>query len=150
MSSSFKSQGNFLEEDESKPFSRKRVRRTVKKLHALAQKTKDLRLSALALSVRYTAKGHFDAVVTGIDKMLSDLHKENDMDLKVKEDCEDDRNKNTKLAKNKAYAMDEQTAIIVRKKAEIDAKTAEIARLTQEKEDTKNQRDQAVVDRAKE
>merc|ERR1719311_1196374 len=46
--------------------------------------------------------------------------------------------------------MDEQTAIIVRKKAEIEAKTAEIARLTQEKEDLKGQRDQAVVDRAKE
>merc|ERR1719201_2409669 len=150
MSSYFESQGNFLQEDDSKPFSHKRVRQSASHLHKLAKKTKDLRLTALALSVRYTSKGHFDAVVTGIDKMLSDLHKENDMDLKVKEDCEEDRNKNTKLAKNKAYAMDEQTAIIVRKKAEIDAKTQEIARLTQEKKDLMAQRDSATVDRAKE
>merc|ERR1719313_686397 len=126
MSSSFKSQGNFLQEDEGRAFSRTRQRRAIKTLRKTAQKTGDMRLSALALSIRYTTKGHFDVIVGGIDKMLSDLHKENDMDLKVKEDCEADRDKNTKMAKNKAYAMDEQTAIIVRKKAGIEAKTAEI------------------------
>merc|ERR1719421_704038 len=72
------------------------------------------------------------------------------MDLKVKEDCENDRDKNTKMAKNLAYAIDTETSIIVRKKAEIDAKEAEIARLKQEKKDLMLQRDQATVDRAKE
>merc|ERR1719421_2553722 len=60
------------------------------------------------------------------------------MDLKVKEDCENDRDKNTKMAKNLAYAIDTETSIIVRKKAEIE-----------EKEDLMVQRDQATVDRAK-
>merc|ERR1719217_1938097 len=71
------------------------------------------------------------------------------MDLKVKEDCEADRDKNTKLAKNKAYAIDTQTSIIVRAKAAIDAKTAEIERLTTEKKDLMTQRDTATTDRAK-
>merc|ERR1719199_2093056 len=124
MSSSFKSQGNFfLQEDDSKPYSRSRV--------------------------RYAAK-HFDKVVDGIDKMMADLHKENDMDLKVKEDCENDRDKNTKMSKNAAYAIDTQTAIIVRKKAAIDAKMAEIARLTEEKQNLMTQRDEATVARQNE
>merc|ERR1719486_121680 len=95
------------------------------------------------------SRGHFDEVVEGIDKIISDLHKENDMDLKVKEDCENDRNKNTKMAKNAAYNIDQETAIIVRKEAEIDAKNAEIARLTSEKKDLQLQRDEATVNRAK-
>merc|ERR1719387_2194180 len=98
----------------------------------------------------FRAKGHFDEVVDGIDKIISDLHKENDMDLKVKEDCENDRNSNTKMAKNAAYEIDGQTALIVRKEAEIDAKNAEIARLTDEKKELNLQRDEATVNRAKE
>merc|ERR1719389_84415 len=149
MSSSFKSQGNFLQEDEDRAFARARQRRAIKTLRKTAQKTGDMRLSALAFSIRYTTKGHFDVIVEGIEKMLSDLHKENDMDLKVKEDCEADRDKNTKLAKNKAYAIDTQTSEIVRQKAAIDAKTAEIERLTQEKADLMKQRDESTVNRAK-
>merc|ERR1719311_1670748 len=94
--------------------------------------------------------GHFDEVVDGIEKIISDLHKENDMDLKVKEDCEDDRNSNTKMAKNSAYEIDTETALIVRKEAEIDAKNAEIARLQDEKKELQLQRDEATVNRAKE
>merc|ERR1719387_3290560 len=98
----------------------------------------------------FRAKGHFDEVVDGIDKIISDLHKENDMDLKVKEDCENDRNSNTKMAKNAAYEIDGETALIVRKEAEIDAKNAEISRLTDEKKELNLQRDEATVNRAKE
>merc|ERR550537_1155570 len=72
------------------------------------------------------------------------------MDLKVKEDCENDRNKNTKIAKNNAYNIDEQTAIIVRQEAAIEAKNAEIARLQEEKKELNLQRDEATVDRRKE
>merc|ERR1719379_987765 len=120
-------------------------------IRKLAKKHQDVRLAALSVSMIFGAKskGHFDEVTKGIDKIISDLHKENDMDLKVKEDCEDDRNKNTKMAKNAAYDIDEQTAIVVRKEAEIDAKNAEIARLQQEKKDTMLQRDEATVDRRK-
>merc|ERR1719321_934386 len=93
--------------------------------------------------------GHFDEVVKGVEKIISDLHKENDMDLKVKEDCENDRNSNTKMAKNAAYDIDTQTALIVRKESLIDAKNAEIARLQDEKKELKLQRDEATVNRQK-
>merc|ERR1719235_221393 len=120
-------------------------------IRKLAKKHQDVRLAALSVSMIFGAKskGHFDEVTKGIDKIISDLHKENDMDLKVKEDCEDDRNKNTKMAKNAAYDIDEQTAIVVRKEAEIDAKNAEIARLQEEKKELNLQRDEATVDRRK-
>merc|ERR1719301_229219 len=148
MSSSFKSQGNLLQVGEVE--QQCRARKAAAKLRELSQKHHDVRLAALSVSVMFRAKGHFDEVVDGIDKIISDLHKENDMDLKVKEDCENDRNKNTKMAKNAAYDIDEQTAIIVRQKAAIEAKEAEIARLQQEKKDTMLQRDEATVTRNKE
>merc|ERR1719201_1628470 len=149
MSSSFKSQGNLLQENTE--VMKKRARAASKQIRELAKKHKDFRLAALAVSISFGARtgGHFDSVVKGIDGILSDLHKENDMDLKVKEDCENDRNKNTKMAKNAAYDIDEQTAIIVRQKAEIDAKNAEIARLQEEKKELNLQRDEATVDRRK-
>merc|ERR1719163_387028 len=148
MSSSYESQGNLLQVDDTEHHSR--VKKAAAKLRELSQKHHDVRLAALSVSVMFRAKGHFDEVVDGIDKIISDLHKENDMDLKVKEDCENDRNKNTKMAKNAAYEIDQETAIIVRKEAEIDAKNAEIARLTGEKESLKLQRDESVINRAKE
>jgi len=148
MSSSFKSQGNLLQVGEAE--QQCRARKAADHLRDLAGKHQDVRLAALAVSMRFRAKGHFDEVVEGIDKIISDLHKENDMDLKVKEDCEDDRNSNTKMAKNAAYEIDTETALIVRKEAEIDAKNAEIARLQDEKKELQLQRDEATVNRAKE
>merc|ERR1719421_1251274 len=71
------------------------------------------------------------------------------MDLKTKEDCENDRSKNTKISKNAAYEIDQATSIIVRKEASTEAKNAEIARLTQEKKDLNLQRDEATVERRK-
>merc|ERR1719409_2156120 len=148
MSSSYESQGNLLQVDDGEHHSR--VKKAAAKLRELSQKHHDVRLAALSVSVMFRAKGHFDEVVDGIDKIISDLHKENDMDLKVKEDCEDDRNSNTKMAKNSAYEIDTETSLIVRKEAEIDAKNAEIARLQDEKKDLQLQRDEATVNRAKE
>merc|ERR1719387_1469374 len=141
MSSSFASQtAMLLQEDNSR--MQCLAGNVAQHIRKLAEKHQDVRLAALSVSMIFGArtKGHFDEVTKGIDKIISDLHKENDMDLKVKEDCENDRNKNTKMAKNAAYDIDEQTAIVVRKEAEIDAKNAEIARLQQEKKDTMLQR----------
>merc|ERR1719399_1005713 len=104
-----------------------RVNRASQHVRKLAEKHKSARLAMLAVDMKFRAKGKFDKVVDGIEKIMSDLHKENDEDLKVKEDCENDRNSNTLMAKNMAYAIDDQTALVVRKEAEIDAKNSEIA-----------------------
>jgi len=148
MSSSFSSQTALLQVDEAR--NECRAQRATSHIRKLAAKHKDVKLAALAVSMMFKTRGHFDEVVSGIDKMISDLHKENDMDLKVKEDCEADRNSHTKMAKNAAYEIDGETALIVRKEAEIDAKNAEIARLTDEKKELNLQRDEATVNRAKE
>merc|ERR1719498_1362221 len=152
MSSSFKSQGNMLlQEGQEAAQQRQRVRNAAGIVRNLAAKHTDMRLAALAVSMTFNAraKGHFDEVVKGIDEIIEDLHKENDMDLKTKEDCENDRSKNTKISKNAAYEIDQATSVIVRKEASTDAKNAEIARLNQEKKDLNLQRDEATVDRRK-
>merc|ERR1719408_564552 len=149
MSSSFKSQGNLMQLGQAEQ-QQCRARKAAEHIRMLAGKHQDVRLAALSVSMRFRAKGHFDEVVDGIDKIISDLHKENDMDLKVKEDCENDRNSNTKMAKNAAYEIDVETALIVRKEAEIDAKNAEIARLQDEKKELQLKRDEATANRAKE
>merc|ERR1719443_2320017 len=150
MSSSFKSQtgGALLLEETARQMCQKR--NAAAHIRSLAEKHNDVRLAALSVSMMiHRTGGHFDEVVDGIEKIISDLHKENDMDLKIKEDCEDDRNSNTKMAKNAAYDMDTQTALIVRKEALIDAKNAEIARLQDEKKELQLQRDEATVNRRK-
>merc|ERR1719487_944521 len=95
-------------------------------------------------------KGHFDAIVKEIEKMISDLRKESDEDLKTKESCEADRMSNTKTAKKTAQAMDDATALINRKKQTIADCTAEIEAIDAKVKETKLQRDEATIAREKE
>merc|ERR1719160_1279837 len=83
-------------------------------------------------------------------KMVSDLHKEYDEDMKTKESCEADRMENTKTAKKTAQAMDDQTALINRKKAQIADCQAEIAAIDEKTKETNLQRSEAQVARNKE
>merc|ERR1719265_1222048 len=117
-----------------------------------AEKRGDVRMSALAVSVSLTLsnKGHFDAIVTEIDKMISDLRAEYDLDMKTKEQCEADRMTNTKTAKKTAQAMDDATALINRKKQKIAECKSEIATIDAKVKETKLQRDEATIARAKE
>merc|ERR1719265_2829824 len=128
MSSSFKSQGNFFmqEQDRSEGCKRKRSTKVMHKLRDMASKHNDPRLSQLAAQVHLHQRGHFDKIVAEVMKMVSDLHDEADEDLRTKETCESDRMTNTKTAKKAAQAMDDQTALINRKKADIEAMTKEI------------------------
>merc|ERR550514_1863316 len=104
----------------------------------------------IAVSMRFSGKGRFDKVMSGIDKVIADLHKENDEDLRVKEECEEDRAKNTKVAKNLAYEIDQLTSGIEVGKAEIQEKHAEVVRMQKEKETLELQRAEARDARAQE
>merc|ERR1719161_3126576 len=153
MSSSFKSQGNFfLQESNAGCSQMKRATKVVHKLRNMATKHRDPRLSALAVAVQLQSrsKGHFDKIVEEVMKMVSDLHEEADEDLKTKETCEADRMTNTKTAKKAAQSMDDETAIINRKKAEIADCKAEIAAIDDKTKETKLQRDEATIARNKE
>merc|ERR1719235_3072569 len=153
MSSSFKSQGGFFlqEQDAAAASSKqKRAAKVVTKLRDMAAKHSDPRLAALAVSVHLGAKGHFDKIVTEVMKMVSDLHEEADEDLKTKETCEQDRMTNTKTAKKSAQSMDDETALINRKKADIEAMQKEIAEIVAHVKELKLQLEEAQIKRAKE
>merc|ERR1719502_1667415 len=151
MSSSFKSQGGFfLQEDEASSSKRKRAASVVTKLRNMATKHSDPRLAALAVNVHLHAKGHFDKIVAEVMKMVSDLHEEADEDLKTKETCEADRMSNTKTAKKMAQSMDDKTALINRKKADIEAMQKEIAGIVAHVKELKLQLEEAMIQRTKE
>jgi len=155
MSSSFKSQGNFFlqdAQDTGRCSPRRRGNRAIETLRKGAEKRGDVRLSALAVSVSMTlmSKGHFDKIVSEIDKMISDLHAEYDEDMNTKESCEADRMSNTKTAKKTAQAMDDATALINRKKQTIADCTAEIEAIDAKTKETNLQRDEATIARQKE
>jgi len=82
--------------------------------------------------------------------MVSDLHEEADEDLKTKETCEADRMTNTKTAKKAAQSMDDETALINRKKADIEAMQKEIAGIVAHVKELKLQLEEAQIQRAKE
>merc|ERR1719327_78141 len=151
MSSSFKSQGGFFLQESSEGCSQqKRATRVVHKLRKMATKHRDPRLSALAVAVQLNSKGHFDKIVAEVMKMVSDLHEEADEDLKTKETCEADRMANTKSAKKAAQSMDDETALINRKKADIEAMQKEIAGIVAHIKELNLQREEAQIQRAKE
>merc|ERR1719420_2697749 len=150
MSSSFKSQGNFFLQESAKGCKSKRASKVVHKLRNMAAKHSDPRLSALAVKVHLHSKGHFDKIVSEVMKMVSDLHEEADEDLKVKETCEADRMSNTKTAKKSAQAMDDETALINRKKADIESMQKEIAGIVAPVKELKLQLEEAQIQRAKE
>merc|ERR1740138_413757 len=62
-------------------------------LKAQATRSKSLRLASLAVRVRTTKVGHFDAVIKSIDEMIATLDTEGDADLAKKTQCEDEYQK---------------------------------------------------------
>jgi len=153
MSSSFESQGGFFlqVQESTKGCSQvKRATRVVHKLRNMAAKHRDPRLSSLAVAIQLNARGHFDKIVEEVMKMVSDLHEEADEDLKTKETCESDRMTNTKTAKKMAQSMDDETALINRKKADIEAMQTEIAGIVAHVKELKLQLEEAQIQRAKE
>merc|ERR1740138_1340840 len=62
-------------------------------LKAQATRSKSLRLASLAVRVRTTKVGHFDAVIKSIDEMIATLDTEGEADLAKKTQCEDEYQK---------------------------------------------------------
>jgi len=151
-SSSQKSQNALLQEevDSNGCSQRHRVAKAVTKLREAAAKHNDVRLAALAVSAQLSAKGHFDQIVESIDKMVTDLKAEYEEDLTKKTQCETDRMTNTKIAKQNAQAMDDETALIARKQAEIDEKTKEVEDIVAHVKELKLQMEEARIQRTKE
>merc|ERR1719375_1465156 len=151
-SSSQKSQTALLLQVEDKTSGcspRKRLAKAVTKLRETAVKHNDARLTSLAIFSQLSAKGHFDGIVSSIDKMISDLKAEYEEDLTTKENCLNDRLSNTKIAKQNAQAMDDQTALIGRKQAEIEEKTKEVEGIVAHIKELNLQKEHAEYENAK-
>jgi hypothetical protein len=128
---SMSSQGyDFLQESAKNQCDRKKGQKAAHILRAGAKKHSDLRLSVLASMLQlHGGKSKFEKVEKAIDKMVEDLHAEEDEDLEIKENCEADRMKNTKVAKKKSQEIDDKTAFISRKNAKIATLKTKIANL---------------------
>merc|ERR1719161_2479098 len=81
--------------------------------------SKDRRLSMLALKVQQRAGGHFDAVISDIDKMIVTLKKEEESDKEIKEDCEADRMEDARKSVKTSRTIDEHSEKIMKLEAEI-------------------------------
>jgi len=152
MSSSFKSQSMLLLDAQDSSVMQRRAARAASTLRDLAVKHNDMRLAAFAVSVKFgaTTRGHFDNVVSSIDKMLSDLNAEFEEDLKTKETCERDRMENSKKAKVTSQRMDDQFALITRQQAAIEEKHKEVDGIVAHVKELKLQMKEAQVMRNKE
>merc|ERR1719387_785090 len=104
-----------------------------------------MRLSVLASMIQVSGK--FDKVEKAIDKMISDLHDEEDEDLETKEHCEADRMENTKVAKKKSQEIDDKTAYITRKNAQIAELKTKIANVVKNIKDLEAQIAEAKANR---
>jgi len=78
------------------------------------------------------------------------LKEEETKDLETKEDCENDRNENTAVARRTSYVVDEQTAVIVRKKHQQDELNSKIAAAQDAIKDAQLKLEEATVNRQKE
>merc|ERR1719201_2039439 len=61
------------------------------------------------------SEGHFDAVIKDLEDQVVVLNKEEEQDLVQKEQCEEDRQQNTKTAKEQSMQIDDDTSYIDRK-----------------------------------
>jgi len=68
-------------------------RKAYAELKKLATELKSLKLARLAVSAR--TGGHFDKVITQIDKMIAEIRKEEKEDIEQRDRCQNDENKNT-------------------------------------------------------
>merc|ERR1719235_2835321 len=81
-------------------------RRAYNSLKAHATKAKSIRLAALAARVRVATKGHFDAVVEEIDKMMAVMKREEKDDQEERDWCKEETFKNEQEAARYEYKIE--------------------------------------------
>jgi len=75
------------------------VRSAYKVLRTQVRKTHNMRLAALAASVRVAEAGHFDEVLKDFDAMVQTLKDEQQADIDRKDQCLEEYQKNTRQVK---------------------------------------------------
>jgi len=117
---SFESQGYMLlQETSTSVASLRKIDSAANVLREASLLGADMRLAAMAGRVSIMSKGHFDEVISSIDKMVKTLKAEEATDLENKEDCEKTRAEDTRKAIVLSRAMDDATDTITRLESEI-------------------------------
>ena len=126
---SFDSQGYlFLQQNDDSCSPKHRARKAVALMKKVSSELGSTKLAAMASRIALSTSGHFDAIIKDLDEQAKQLNRDEEADLVTKEQCEEDRQKNTKIAKEEAMAIDDNTAFIDRKNefiADLDKKMAE-------------------------
>merc|ERR1719162_2620033 len=116
--------GSLLQESSQAP-----IAKAYNAVKALSKKSHSVRLAALAVHIRTSKAGHFDKVISDIDKMLKTLEEEGADDLAKKEQCQDENQQITRTVNKLDWKIKNNEAKITKLKALIELRT-------NEKEDT--------------
>jgi hypothetical protein len=112
---SFDPQGYlFLQRDEACS-PKHRARKAVAIMKKVGAELKSTKFAALAAKISMSSTGHFDAIAADLEEQAKQLNAEEEVDLEKKEQCEADRQKNTKIANEQSQKIDDQTGYIDRK-----------------------------------
>merc|ERR1719335_607943 len=120
--------------DESAPASK-----AYKVLKEQARKSHSIRLAALAATVRTTSTGHFDEVIKKIDEMIQTLKEEEKEDIKQRDWCKDEYQKNSEEHANLKWTIETNLAVITKLEEAIAKLDENIQATAQEIKDTKEQ-----------
>merc|ERR1719284_1649744 len=117
----------------AKPEVRNKVYNTIKKA---ATASKSLRLASLAASVRES--GHFDIVVAAVEKMISELEKEQKDDFDHKDWCKEETFKNEQEASRYEYKIEKLNGKLAKFRAEVEELEAARAQTIKEIADVRD------------
>ena len=138
---SFDSQGYlFLQRDEACS-PKHRARKAVAIMKKVGTELKSTKFAALAAKISMSSTGHFDAIIADLEEQAKQLNAE-------EEQCEADRQKNTKIAKEQSQKIDNQTGYIDRKNEFIADLNKKIADANEEIEDLNTELAEAREQRA--
>jgi predicted nucleic acid-binding Zn-ribbon protein len=125
----------FLQKSADACSPKHRARKAVALIKKVGTELKSTKFAALATKISMSAGGHFDAIIKDLEEQAKQLNAEEEVDLGKKEQCEEDRQKNTKIAKEQSQKIDDQTAFIDRKNEFIADLNKKIADANQEIDD---------------
>merc|ERR1719215_1786186 len=116
--------GSLLQESSQAPAAK-----AYNAVKALSKKSHSVRLAALAVHIRTSKAGHFDKVISDIDKMLKTLEEEGADDLAKKEQCQEEYQQIMRTVNKLDWKIKNNKAKITKLEALIELRT-------KEKEDT--------------
>merc|ERR1719352_20419 len=146
---SFESQGYlFLQQSQEWCSPKHRARKAVQLIKKVGSELKSTKMAALAARISMSSTGHFDSIIADLEEQARTLNKEEEADLVHKEQCEEDRQKNTKIAKEQSQKIDDNTAFIDRKNEFIADLNKKIADAKQEISDLETELQEARDQRA--